>query len=459
MTSGHSHAKSLLFVVALACAASGACRRGAKKATEDPLPSKIAAFVPGPVDVHAATVQLGKLLFFEPRVSGDGTMSCATCHDVTKGFCDGLPKGKGHGGKTLGRNVPSVVNVDARAPFFWDGRAATAEEQALGPMTNPDEMAGDIPTLIETLNGIPEYVARFAAAFGDAAMTKERIAKAIADYERTLLSSDSPFDHYLQGDKTAISPEAERGYKLFISKAQCVKCHDGPHLTDASFHNIGVNDDDPGRFKIVPVAVLKGAFKTSGLRDVDLTAPYFHDGSAHTLMEVVEHYDRGGDKKDNLDADIHPLDLTADEKAALVAFMKSLTGKTVPVESPRLPRVVTEPHSKSTKELMKSVDGMLEQLDKLISGLDAGHWKDVRAAVEKLTGNAEELATLRVQQTKPERLPELKERLGNLILEFRAIDDAADRENRNDAMAAYERARQRCEQCHDAFRWTKKQHK
>jgi cytochrome c peroxidase len=448
-------ARGVPCVLAAALAAAAACRERSPSHAdaEPPLASHVVPFTPPPAAVDSPVAVLGRLLFFDTRLSGDATMSCGTCHDPGRGFVDRLPKGQGHDGIRLARNVPSVVNVDARAPFFWDGRAATAEEQALAPMKNPDEMAANMARLLATLSGIPEYVARFKAAFGDSAITEERLAKALAAYERTLVSADSPFDRYLLGDEAALSAQAAKGYTLFTGRARCVACHDGPHFTDASFHNIGIKGDDVGRYGVVPVAVLKGAFKTPGLRDVALTPPYFHDGSAATLADVVEHYDRGGDTSDNLDKDIQPLHLAPDEKAALVAFMSSLTGRVPPQDAPRVPRVVNEPHARSTRELMKSVDGMLSQLDKLIQSLDAGDWEVVRESAERLTENAEELATMRMRETKPERRTELVEKLGALIVQLRVLDSTAVRRSRPDAIAAYSAVRDCCEDCHDAFRW------
>lgn len=420
----------------------------------------LAAFAPPVVPAaNQALVDLGSRLFFDPRLSGDGTMSCSTCHDPQKGFSDGLPRAKGRGGKTLTRNSPSVVNVDARTPMFWDGRAATPEEQALMPVTNPDEMGQDVDKLIADLDKVPEYVARFLRAFGDSAITEARIGKALAAFERTLVSAGAPFDRYLGGDKSALSKEAEKGLQLFEGKGACVTCHDGPHLTDAGFHNIGIAGDDVGRFKVVPIAILKGAFKTPGLRDVELTAPYFHDGSAATLRDVVVHYNRGGVVHDNLDASMKPLSLTDPEMDALVAFLRALTGNVATPVPPRIPVSVAHPRSHSTRELMKRDDGMLDQLDKTIANVDAGHWEAVRAAVATLVSDAEELATLRLRTTKPNQHKSLKELLGRLVLDFEQLDDDAAHKDRPHATATYETIRGDCDACHDAFRWKSKSKK
>jgi len=419
----------------------------------------LAAFVPPPPKAKAEVIELGRLLFFDKRLSGDHQMSCATCHQPDKGYCDAVAKGTGNQAKMLGRNTPSVINVDARAPFFWDGRAATAEEQALMPVANPGEMNMAPEKLPEVLTALPEYVARFKHAFGDSDISPARIGTALAAFERTLVSSDSPFDRAMGGDATAMSEEARRGMQLFVGKGRCTKCHDGPHFTDQSFHNIGVAGPDVGRYGIVPVAILKGAFKTPGLRDVELTAPYFHDGSAKTLDDVMAHYNRGGDVKDNLDGDITPLALNDAEQKALVAFMKALTGKTAIVTEPRIPVLVEHPRSNSTRDLMRRTDGMLQQLDKTIANVDAGRWEDVRKSVAVLIQNSEELATLRARATKPARQPQMRELLGDLILAFEDLDATAARHDRAATSAVYDFVRTRCEACHEAFRWTSKKHR
>jgi cytochrome c peroxidase len=420
-----------------------------------PMPT-LSSFDPPAVKPQPAHVELGRLLFFDRRLSGDGTTSCATCHDPAKGFTDGRAKAHGKGGKELRRNTPSVVNIDGRVPMFWDGRAATAEEQALMPVKNPDEMARDLPSLIADLEQTPEYLARFRRAFGDVHITGDRIARAIADYERTVISAGAPFDRYLKGDAAAMTPAAVRGMKLFTGRARCVKCHSGPQLTDAGFHNIGLPGDDLGRFEIVPIAVSKRAFKTPPLRDVALTAPYFHDGSAATLEDVVAHYNRGGTVKDNLDADITPLSLSAGEQQDLVEFMKALTGFVGPQQAPRIPVTPEHPRLRSLREVMKTADKALLQIDPGLPGAPEasdGRAREIQRQVTTLIEAVEQVPPLRPRSVKPEQLADLRERAGDLIVALSDLGDSAGRGDAQHMAAAYEEVRAQCERCHEQFRW------
>lgn len=416
-----------------------------------PLPSKIAAFVPKPAK-HDAAAELGRSLFFDPRLSGDNTMSCASCHDQDKGWSDGLPTSKGKDGASLRRNAPSIVNIDMRAPFFWDGRAPTAEAQALGPVIADDEMAQDPNELVAELERVPEYIARFAEAYGDGPITIERVGAALASFERTVVSANSKLDRFLAGQRDAMSAEEQRGFELFVGKGLCVKCHDGPHLTDASFHNIGVRGTDPGRYGILKVDAVRGAFKTPGLRDIEHTAPYFHDGSAATLEAVIDHYDRGGDTKDNLDPDIKPLDLAPDEKRALVAFMRALSGAPQRVQQPRIPQVNEKPRPITTLQLMKDVDGMLDNLDTLLAKLADGRWDDASASVDKLIDISEELATMRQRLVVKGRQREVSLYVGKLLVEFVRLQQSIGAHDLRGAKLSYKAVRDRCENCHEAFR-------
>jgi cytochrome c peroxidase len=290
-----------------------------------------------PYTVEKAT--LGKKLFFDTRLSAANLLSCASCHNPAYGWGDGQPRGVGHNMKTLGRRSPSIVNAAFGEIFMWDGRAATLEEQALGPIRADVEMNLPVEQLMEKLAGIPEYQPLFKAAFPTEGMTPETIAKAIATYERTVVSGRAPFDAWIEGDTKAISEEAKRGFVLFNTKAACHNCHSGWNFTDDSFHDIGLASPDVGRFKHLPaIAKMQYAFKTPGLREITRRGPYMHDGSVPTLEAVMEHYDRGGIDRPSRSELMKPLGLTGQERDDLVAFMKTLTSDMDPTTVPVLPR-------------------------------------------------------------------------------------------------------------------------
>jgi cytochrome c peroxidase len=297
--------------------------------------------VPASNPMTDAKVRLGMALYFDPRLSSDGTVSCASCHDPNAGFADPRPVSTGVGGAKGGRNAPTVLN-SAHVKFqFWDGRALDLEEQALGPIQNPVEMQMTMPMALDKLKSIPGYVKMFDQVFG-APPTAEGIADAIATFERTVISTNSPYDKYIGGDPTAMSPAAIRGMELFRGKAHCQACHSGPNFTDGRFHNLGVGYADgkfadEGRAMVTKSPEDMGAFKTPGLRSVALTAPYLHDGSEKTLEDVIDLYDRGGVPNPNLDPLMLPLALTAREKTELVEFMKALTGEPLNIQPPALP--------------------------------------------------------------------------------------------------------------------------
>jgi cytochrome c peroxidase len=283
-------------------------------------------------------VRLGRWLFYDKRISADGSVSCATCHKPENAFSEDTPVSTGIRGQKGGRKAPSFVNLawTLYPHFFWDGRAKSLEEQALGPIANPVEMGNTHDAMVNSLGKIRAYAGYFRQAFGEDAITKERVAKAIADYERTRMSGNSPWDRWQKKrDKTAVSDQVKKGHDLFFfGKASCNQCHLGQNFTDNSFHNLGVGFDpvakkfaDTGRFVVTNSESDRGAFKTPTLRDVSKHAPYMHDGSLKTLKEVVEFYNRGGNKNLTLDPKIKPLNLTADEVDALVAFMESLDGE------------------------------------------------------------------------------------------------------------------------------------
>lgn len=289
-----------------------------------------------------AKIKLGKQLYFDTRLSGDNSISCATCHDPAKGWSNGEAVATGVGGAKGGRSAPTIINSAYTNMHFWDGRAESLEDQALGPIQNPIEMNMKMDVCVEKLNKIEGYRKQFQEVFGTD-VTEEGIAKAIACYERTVLSGDAPYDRFKAGQKDALSESAQRGMKLFFGKAFCSACHVPPHFTDNAFHNIGIGMDKPepdiGRKEISGLGGDQGAFKTPTLREIARTAPYMHDGSLKTLEEVVEHYNGGGIKNPWLTEDIFPLRLTDQEKKDLVTFLKEgLSSDSYPQhKAPELP--------------------------------------------------------------------------------------------------------------------------
>ncbi len=283
------------------------------------------------------TVRLGRWLFYDKRLSADGTISCATCHRPENAFSEPTPVSTGINGQKGTRKAPSFTNQawTLYPHFFWDGRAASLEEQALGPVANPIEMGNTHDTMISTLSGISGYARYFEEAFGSPQITPDRVARAIADYERTRMSGNSPWDRWRKKrDQAAVPEEVKLGHELFHNKAACNQCHLGQNFTDSLFHNLGVGFDpatgkfkDEGRYAVTNRQGDLGAFKTPGLRDVTRHAPYMHDGSVKTLREVVELYNQGGHKNPNLSPKIKPLGLTESEIDALVAFMEALDGE------------------------------------------------------------------------------------------------------------------------------------
>ncbi|MBP1688455.1 MAG: Cytochrome-c peroxidase [Deltaproteobacteria bacterium] len=288
--------------------------------------------IPEQNPVTAARVELGRRLYFDKRLSADGTVSCATCHDPLKGFADGRPVGLGIKNQTGARNSPTVLYTGFNEVQFWDGRAPTLEEQAKQPLINPVEMGQPShDAVVKAVAAVSDYAAGFTAAFGSREVTIDRIAQAIAGFERTLAPFASPFDRFLAGDKQAISDAAKRGFVLFQGKARCVTCHEFnasfPYFTDNKFHNIGVAMK--GNFEQLAreAQTVKdiGAFKTPGLRNVALTAPYMHDGSQKTLEEVMDFYNKGGESNPNLDGGMRPLNLTKEEISDTIEWMRTLT--------------------------------------------------------------------------------------------------------------------------------------
>ena len=289
-------------------------------------------------------VQLGKRLFFDKRLSKDETMSCATCHSPAKGFSNALALAKGVSGESGNRNVPTVVNRLYGGTEFWDGRAATLESQVLGPLFNPLEMGMNEALLLERVKTDAVYGKLFYAAFGDPEPTAERIGKAIACFERTLVTGASAFDRYeWDGETSALSASAVRGLALFRGKARCSTCHIGTNFTDERFHNIGAGEagqNDAGRAGVTGDPADFGKFKTPTLRNIAKTAPYMHDGSLEQLEDVITFYDQGGRPNPNLDVEMKPLELSESEREDLRAFLESLTGPVISLNVEELEAVV-----------------------------------------------------------------------------------------------------------------------
>ncbi len=285
-------------------------------------------------------VRLGQQLYFDTRLSIDNTVSCATCHDPATGWANHHATDTGVKGQVGGRNSGTILDSAYMRYQFWDGRAGSLEEQALGPIANPIEMGETLENVVRKLDAIEGYHRQFERVFGTG-VTTEGIAKAIAAFERTVISGPSPYDKYLMGDRKALSRAAVRGMNLFNGKAHCSACHSGPMFSDQSFHNIGVGMNKPspdvGRSKITNDPADWGRFKTPTLRNIALTYPYLHDGSEKTLADVVAFYDRGGAPNRNLDPLMLPLNLTTQEKADLVAFMEALTGAMPDIKASELP--------------------------------------------------------------------------------------------------------------------------
>ena len=279
---------------------------------------------------------LGERLFHDKSLSADGTFACATCHDTAKGLSDGRVTAVGVPGRALARHTPKLWNLAWAGPVFWDGRARSLEEQVAGPIVAPDEMAQPIEALIARLAADPAYARAFAQAFPESPrVTDENLKKAIATFERTLVSPTTRFDRWVAGDAMALSAQEIDGFRLFVGKAGCANCHSGWAFTDYAFHDIGLPSEDRGRGAVLRLPKVEHAFKTPSLREVGRSAPYMHDGSLATLADVVRHYAGGIVERPTLSPDLRRgLRLVDDERAALVAFLGALTAE----GEPRPPR-------------------------------------------------------------------------------------------------------------------------
>ncbi|MCA9176082.1 MAG: c-type cytochrome [Planctomycetales bacterium] len=323
-----------------------------------------------------AKIELGRQLYFDTRLSADNTVSCASCHHPKHSYAFASQFGIGINGQEGGRNSPVAFNRIFSGPQFWDGRAESLEAQAVGPIANPIEMGNTHEAAVKTVAGIPGYRMQFEKIFPDG-VNIDNIGKAIATFERTLITGPSPYDAYeplrafekqfaddledldafkedeprlyekyvslkAASDALPISAEAKRGRELFFGKAKCTECHAGANFTDEKYHNLGVGMDaetpDLGRYEVTKKEEDKGAFKTPTCRNIALTGPYMHDGSQKTLLEVVKWYNKGGHANPTLSKKIVKLDLSEQEEQDLVAFMEALTGPLPKVEEGRLPQ-------------------------------------------------------------------------------------------------------------------------
>lgn len=276
---------------------------------------------------------LGETLFHDPRLSRDGSMSCASCHDPAKGFGDGKVRSSGVDGHRLGRHTAGLWNLAWAKDVFWDGRARSLEEQALAPIQSADEMAQSLEDLVAQLARDPAMVAAFRAAFPEApGITAENAARAIATYERTLVSPTTRFDRWIEGDAAAMTRGEVAGFRLFTGKAGCASCHSGFAFSDQAFHDIGLRDDDRGRGAVLRLEAADHAFKTPSLREIGRSAPYMHDGSIATLELVLRHYEYNVLPRPSLSKDLPArIELTDGERADLLAFLGTLTSEAEPV--------------------------------------------------------------------------------------------------------------------------------
>lgn len=302
------------------------------------LPSKIP--FPKENSYSKSKEALGRMLFFDPILSGSKSRSCASCHNPGLSWSDGQPRAIGEKQMPLPLRSPTLLDVAWTPQFGWTGHFRNLESVAMGPITAPGNM--DLPEaeMIQRLSAIPGYVEAFDAAFGKGPSTARKVEMSLATFERTIVSGQAPFDHWIAGDEMAIDRSAKRGFALFKGKANCAACHSGWAFTDASFHDVGTaRNDDIGRGALFPTSVaLQYAFKTPTLRDVARRGPYMHDGSVPTLEAVIDLYNRGGIERPSRDPEIHPLKLSAGEKADLIAFLRTLSSSTEQTFIPSLPR-------------------------------------------------------------------------------------------------------------------------
>ncbi|MQY44186.1 tryptophan tryptophylquinone biosynthesis enzyme MauG [Epibacterium sp. SM1969] len=330
-----SHAKSYTYISAkeLAQALTGpdrATRSAFRRPTRIPFP-------PDNAFRHDAAV-LGKMLFFDPRLSGSQNISCSTCHNPSFGWATPVHPVASEQERVGRRHAPSIVNVAWTTPLFWDGRAATLEDQAVGPILDPNEMDSDFDTIIHRLEKVSAYRRWFDLVYPDEGITAGTVVRSLATYQRTIVSGGAPFDDWISGNAGAISDEARRGFELFRGRAGCISCHSSWMFTDNNMHDIGLRSPDLGQ------GALEGQpssqnyhFKTPGLRNITMRAPYMHDGSIPTLREVIRHYANGGSIWVARDVDIEPFTISETEIDELIAFLNTLSTSNPVGQPPTLP--------------------------------------------------------------------------------------------------------------------------
>ncbi|WP_133407991.1 cytochrome-c peroxidase [Parashewanella tropica] len=285
----------------------------------------------------APKAALGKMLFFDPRLSRNRNLTCASCHNPSFGWEDATARAVGSQNTQLGRHSPTIINAAWGASFFWDGRAQDLEAQAQGPIEAAVEMNITLPEVVARLKKVKGYQELFREVFGQSGISEQNILKAIATFERTIVSGEAPFDRWVEGDESAISSNAKRGFELFTGKARCVSCHTGWNFTDNQFHDIGTSFSDEGRFVITNNPVNKYAFKTPSLRNISQRAPYMHDGSMNDLNTVIRHYVKKTPSRPSLSPLMKSAELSDLEIEQLVAFLKTLTGEDKVITLPLLP--------------------------------------------------------------------------------------------------------------------------
>lgn len=281
-------------------------------------------------------IELGKILFFEPRLSGSGKISCASCHQPELSWTDGKEKSVGHEGSLTKRNSPSIQNSWFYNKLFWDGRAKSLEDQAFAPINSETEMNNEMHLVMIFMNKSSAYKKLFKEAFGDEHIDPDRLTEAIASFEKTIVSRKSRFDNFLEGNKNALTDNELRGLHLFRSKARCMNCHNGPLFSDNGFHNNGFSDSDKGLYMVTHHEEDMGKMKTPSLRDVMKTGPWMHNGIHHNMEEIIEKYNRGIIPA-GTDKLVRPLNLSKKEKKNIIAFLNAISSPPGDFKRPVVP--------------------------------------------------------------------------------------------------------------------------